>query len=372
MSVVKSPQFVHPYGFWLQNAIWTFPFAVSFALSLLISFTFIPLLTCFIISYVTAFVARRYIVNKVRPVPKNSAVLITGASTGIGYDAALRLAADGFTVFATVRKQSDADKLILSAKGFTGLDANKLIPLLLEVTDAKQINDTVEYVKKYLNENNLQFYGLINNAGYGEGGVIELMPLDSVRKQFEVNVFAPIALTQAFLPLLRQCKIPAYSPRIILVSSVVGHISTAGNGVYCASKHALEALGDALRQELRKWKIDVCLVEPGIIRTSFKSTLEVGLHENLDKEPVKGSTASNASDDIRQHYSKSVHNMLKEVGEKYPYNEPSITSDAIQAALLDSQPLQRYLAGTDAGFSPVFLAILPQTVFDFIFGRNYN
>ena len=153
-------------------------------------------------------------------------VLITGASTGIGRATALRLAGSGWTVLAGVRKAADGEAL--KADG-----GERIVPIELDVTDAAQIAAAVAEV-----DGRGRLDALVNNAGIGFGGPLELVPIDDLRNQFEVNVLGPVALTQALLPALRRAR-----GRILFISSVGGRVAMAFTAPYAASKHAIEAIG---------------------------------------------------------------------------------------------------------------------------------
>lgn len=185
------------------------------------------------------------------------AVVVTGASTGIGEACALHLDKLGYRVFAGIRKSTDGDSLRSRASA-------QLIPIRLDVADETEVQEASRMVADALAGKGLA--GLVNNAGIVVGGMLEFLPLDSLRKQLEVNVIGQIAVTQAFLTSLRKAR-----GRIVNISSLSGLISTPFIGAYCASKFALEALTDALRMELRPWKMQVSLVEPGFIQTSIAS-----------------------------------------------------------------------------------------------------
>ncbi len=181
------------------------------------------------------------------------AVVITGASTGIGEACALHLDTLGYRVFAGIRKAADGDSLRKRA-------SSRLTPIRLDISDETEISVAARNVTEALGGAGLK--GLINNAGIVVGGMLEFLPLDSLRRQFEVNVIGQIAVTQAFLPSLRKAR-----GRIVNIGSVSGLISGPFTGAYSASKFALEALTDALRLELRPWKIHVSIVEPSFIQT---------------------------------------------------------------------------------------------------------
>jgi NAD(P)-dependent dehydrogenase (short-subunit alcohol dehydrogenase family) len=184
---------------------------------------------------------------------KLKAVVITGASSGIGESCALWLEKRGMRVFAGVRKGADA--MALSRKG-----SPLLTPLLLDVADQKSIEAATQAISRKL-KTGVEL-DLVNNAGVTLGGPIEYISLDDLRKELEVNLIGSLAVTQALLPLIRES-----GGRIVNMSSVSGLISYPFLGPYSASKFALEAISDALRIELRPWGISVSLIEPGDVDT---------------------------------------------------------------------------------------------------------
>lgn len=177
------------------------------------------------------------------------AVVITGASRGMGRKMALYLSSHGFHVFAGCRKAADTAY-------FATEQRNHLTPLLLDVTNQASIAAALETVSGAVGEAGLQ--GLINNAGIGVSGPIEQVPMDMVEELLRVNVMGPIAVTQKFLPLLRKGQ-----GRIVNISSVSGFLTPPYAGIYSASKFALEAISNALRMELKPWNISVSVVQPG-------------------------------------------------------------------------------------------------------------
>lgn len=181
-------------------------------------------------------------------------IVITGVSTGIGYEAAKMLVGRGWQVYGSVRRQADADRLQQElGQGFT--------PLLFDVTDEGAIATAVTQIPAPLT-------ALINNAGIAEPAPLMHLPLAEFRQHLEINVTGVLAVTQAFLPLLgAQANWPHPAGRIINISSVSGRIVYPFMGAYAASKHALEAMSDALRRELLLYGIDVILIEPGTVRT---------------------------------------------------------------------------------------------------------
>ena len=177
-------------------------------------------------------------------------VVVTGASSGIGLDACRELAAHGFRVFGTVRRREDED----------ALRALGAVPLRLDVTSRPSIQAAREQVSTLLAGASLA--GLVNNAGISGAGPIELVDLDEFRRMFEVNALGAVAVTQEFLPLLKEGR-----GRIVNVSSVSGRIAPPFMAPYAASKFALEAISDCMRHELRPFGIEVIVIQPGIIHT---------------------------------------------------------------------------------------------------------
>jgi short-subunit dehydrogenase len=186
-------------------------------------------------------------------IEKSRPVLITGCSTGIGRATAERLAAEGYNVHATARRpESIAD---LAERGIK--------THALDVTDERSMEAAVAEV-----ENDGPVGALINNAGYSQSGAIETIPMTSVRRQFETNVFGLIRMCQLVLPAMRS----AGSGRIVNLSSMGGKLTFPGGGIYHATKHSVEALSDALRFEVRGFGVDVVVIEPGLIVTDFGET----------------------------------------------------------------------------------------------------
>lgn len=194
------------------------------------------------------------------------AVLITGASSGIGAACALHLDQLGWHVFAGARTMQDADTLRHNA-------SERLTPLLLDVTDAGSIAAAVETIKAAVGAAGLA--GLVNNAGVVVVGPLECLPAEELHAQFAVNVLGLIAVTQAFLPLLRQGQ-----GRIVNMGSLAGKVAFPLWGPYAASKFAVEALTDALRMELLPWHLMVSLVEPFVIATPLWEKIAQRTREN--------------------------------------------------------------------------------------------
>ena len=195
-----------------------------------------------------------------RPPGDAAPVVITGTSTGIGAASALLLAEKGFRVFAGVRNNADGDALVARSSG-------ELTPVRIEITDEASISGAVETVEGAVGNRGL--FGLVNNAGIVKPGPLEFQPMADFRRQLEVNLIGQVAITQAFLPLIRRGK-----GRIVNVGSIGGHVVLPLHGAYSASKFGMEAISDAFRLELRQWRIPVSHIDPGATETAiFGKTL---------------------------------------------------------------------------------------------------
>jgi NAD(P)-dependent dehydrogenase (short-subunit alcohol dehydrogenase family) len=182
---------------------------------------------------------------------KRQVVLVTGCSSGIGRATAVEAAERGHQVFASARRLEDVADL-----ASLGMET-----LALDVTDEASVTEGVAAVRGRAG----RIDALVNNAGYGQYGAVEDVSLSEWRRQFEVNVFGALAVLRAVLPAMRETR----RGTIVNVSSIAGKVTIPFAGPYCASKHALEAISDALRVEVAPWKIRVVVVEPGPIGTRF-------------------------------------------------------------------------------------------------------
>jgi len=268
-------------------------------------------------------------------------IVVTGASTGIGAACALDCAGRGMTVFAGVRDARAGEAL--AAKG-----GPSLIPIMLDVTDVSTITRSAEVVQRTVGEDGLG--GLVNNAGIVIGSPLEVIPLPQLRKQLEVNVIGQIAVTQAFLPLLRRGR-----GRVVNMGSIAGRGTIPLLGPYSASKYALEALTDALRMELQPWGIQVSIIETGAIATPIweKSAKEAeGLEES-------------ASNEAKALYGEAVIRIREAVAEAAQRAiPPEVVVRAVHHALTASRPHTRYLVGTDAKLRAWMVKWLPDRVQD--------
>ena len=268
-------------------------------------------------------------------------VVVTGASTGIGAACALDCAGRGMTVFAGVRDLRAGEAL--AAKG-----GPSLIPITIDVTDEPSIARSVEAVQLVVGEKGLG--GLVNNAGIVVGSPLDVIPLSHLRKQLEVNVIGQIAVTQAFLPLLRRGR-----GRIVNMGSIAGRGTIPLLGPYSASKYALEALTDALRMELQPWGIQVSIIEPGAIATPIweKSAKEAeGLEASVSAEAkaLYGEAVIRIREAIAQAAQRAI--------------APEAVVRAVHHALTAARPRTRYLVGTDAKLRAWMVKWLPDRIQD--------
>lgn len=270
-------------------------------------------------------------------------VVITGASTGIGAGCAIGCAQQGMTVFAGVRNLQAGEAL--QAK-----EGAAIIPLQLDVTDDESIKRAADTVRQRVGGAGLA--GLINNAGIAIGSPLEVIPLSQLRKQLEVNVIGQIAVTQAFLPLLRQAH-----GRIVNMGSIAGRGTIPMMGPYSASKFAMEALTDALRLELYPWGIHVSIIEPGAIATPI---WDKSLNTALDVEKDMPAGA-------KLLYEKAAHQVREAVQEAAQRAIPvDAVVQAVLHALTSPRPKTRYLVGTDAKLRAFMAKWLPDRMQDWI------
>ncbi len=200
------------------------------------------------------------------------AVLITGASTGIGAACVLDLASRGMRVYAGVRRDEDGEELVSQADG-------NVVPVIVDVTDRTSIDAAATQINNDMGDHGLA--GLVNNAGVLVSAPLEFVSPDQLRRQFEVNVFGTVAVTQAALPLLRKAK-----GRIVTIGSIAGRAAPPYFGPYAATKHALEGITDSLRMEVRHWGIEVALVQPDAVATPIWSKLDTAPeHQTVQLSP---------------------------------------------------------------------------------------
>lgn len=273
-------------------------------------------------------------------------VLITGAGRGIGRAAALGLAADGWHVFAGVRKPEDGAALVEAAqeKAIEG----KITPLTLDITDDAQRAELAAKLPATLD-------AIVNNAGIALTAPVEAISPAQLKRQFDVNVFGTIAITQAVLP-----KIRAARGRIVFISSVNGKISTPWSGPYSGSKYALEALADALRMELRPWGIGVSLVEPSATETDMWGSI-------IDEFDA---TVTSLTEQNQQLYATHAKGMRKTLGFMQKQTVPAEdVVKSIRRALTAKRPRARYSVGIPSKVQLAASAVTPTPINDMVVAR---
>lgn len=249
-------------------------------------------------------------------------VVITGASSGIGRAIAFALAEAGYQVFAGVRTYGDGDAVRAAANG-------DLTPVIIEVTDPESIAAAAGEIDRMVGSTGLA--GLINNAGTEVNGPIEVIPVADLRRLYEVNVFGQVAVTQAFLPLLR-----TGAGRILNVGSVVDRMSLPFWAPVGSSKWALAAITDALRLELHPWGIQVVLIEPAAINTRAFDMVEVDVEQLIHR--MRPTDRARYADAYRTAITRLV-----EMGRTG--SDPDVVARVVVRALTARRPRTRYLAG---------------------------
>ncbi|MDQ3767771.1 MAG: SDR family NAD(P)-dependent oxidoreductase [Actinomycetota bacterium] len=273
------------------------------------------------------------------------AVLITGCSSGIGRATAERLAGRGWSVYATARDPGSIQSL----------EGPNCRPLKLDVTDPKSIREAVAAVEEAAGA----VGALINNAGHSQSGAVETVPMDLVRTQFETNFFGPLGLIQAVLPGMRR----AGWGKIVNLSSMGGKLTFPGGGLYHASKHAIEALSDALRFEVRRFGVDVIVVEPGIITTGFGSAAASSVPAGTGSDGPYDNFNSAVAVATQMVYAKG---MLRRLG-----GGPGAVARVIDHALEAKHPRARYPVTPSARLLMTARKVMPDGAWDTFLKRQF-
>ncbi|ORZ36194.1 hypothetical protein BCR44DRAFT_1084443 [Catenaria anguillulae PL171] len=263
------------------------------------------------------------------------AVVLTGASTGIGYDAALTLAKRGIVVFAGVRSQKDLDRL-------SDLGVSTLIPIQLDVASPQSIRNAVAEVSSILEarDGTVQLVGVVNNAGIPHSSTMDTTTRDAIERVFDVNVFGALEVTQAFLPLIRQ---HGRGGRVVVIGSVAGIATVPLNGVYSASKKAVEGLFEGLRLEIASEGIHVSIIRPGSIGTPLWNKF-------TDDTSAKG---------------RKFAELAKTIGHASGI-APSHVTRSILHALTSTYPLHYYAVGLDARAIFALISKVPSRLYDLV------
>jgi NAD(P)-dependent dehydrogenase (short-subunit alcohol dehydrogenase family) len=273
----------------------------------------------------------------------SKAVLITGCSSGIGWATAERLSNVGWRVYATAR----------NVERIAPLEESGCTLLPLDVTDEDSMTSAVEEVEREEGA----VGALVNNAGYSQSGAVEAVPMDKVRAQFETNVFGLVRMCQLVLPGMRR---QGYG-RIVNVSSMGGKLTFPGAGFYHATKHAVEAISDALRFEVEGFGVKVSVIEPGLIRTGFANAA-VGSMDGPESGPYAG-------------FDEAVAKATMENYERGPISrlagEPGAVAEAIERALSAQNPRSRYAVTSSARLFLGLRRLLPDGAWDAVLKTSY-
>jgi NAD(P)-dependent dehydrogenase (short-subunit alcohol dehydrogenase family) len=274
----------------------------------------------------------------------SKAVLITGCSTGIGRATAERLAARGWTVYATARKVDSIEDL--KGKGCK--------TLALDVTDEQSMRAAVEQVEAAEGAVGV----LVNNAGYSQSGALETVPLDQVRRQFETNVFGLLRMCQLVLPGMRSQR----WGRIVNLSSMGGKLTFPGGGAYHATKFSVEALSDVLRFEVAGFGVDVVVIEPGLIRTNFGEAA-VG---SMSEVPSDDGPYSKFNAAVAATTAGAYEGPMRHLGAG-----PNAVARTIEKAISRRRPRPRYAVTASARVLLAQHAVLPDRAWDAVVGTSF-
>ena len=248
-----------------QNAFTSLPFILAFLVLLVSTGAWFIFSFILVVAFALHLAFNSLANGLSNPTPRE-AVLITGCSSGVGEAAALHLASVGYTVFATVRTDEDAQALTRSA----GHSSHRIVPVMMDITQQQSVDAALADVSRRVANEGLSLRVLINNAGglvTGSFGGFELLPIDLLQQSYAFNVCSQLRVTQAFLPMLRATAGRGERARIVFTSSISGVLPVPCLGSYSSAKAAIENMADCLRMELRSAHIDVCVVQPGNLDT---------------------------------------------------------------------------------------------------------
>jgi NAD(P)-dependent dehydrogenase (short-subunit alcohol dehydrogenase family) len=268
------------------------------------------------------------------------AVLVTGASGGVGEATAVHLAHQGFRVFAAARRLEKMQAL-------SGIAGGRITPIALDVTD----DASVAAAMKEIADKDVTLYGLVNCAGVSVAGPVEQVPLSEWRRQFETNVFGLVRVTQAVLPQMRE----AGRGRVVHISSVSGRMAPPFMGPYAASKHAVEGLSDALRREVAPHGIKVVVVQPGFILTGLGAQTQEGFARYMGAD----SPYLDQLQIFKAWHAKS----------RLTAPAPGLVAEAVLKALTASRPFSRYAAPASASAALALRNAAPAALADWILER---
>jgi short-subunit dehydrogenase len=273
-------------------------------------------------------------------------VVITGASTGIGYACALQLDQVGFRVFAGVRRDEDAERL-------KSAGSERMTPVTIDVTDADSIREAARQVESDLGAEPLE--GLVNNAGIAVSGPVEFLPIAEIRKQVEVNFIGQVAVTQAFLARLRRDR-----GRIVNIGSVGGEVALPFLSPYAASKHAIEGFSDSLRREVEPLGVHVAVIRPGAIQSSIWERGNAAADQIIGELPPEA----------MQVYGDRVRGARAAANQRASEAIPAqAVAASVEHALTAGKPKTRYVIGRTGKAMVALERWLPDRAFDRLIAR---
>ena len=255
------------------------------------------------------------------PSDNHKVAVVTGSSTGIGYETSLILARNGFLTYATMRNLNKSENIKLVA-------TKENLPIQikqLDVTDDVSVTNAIQAISSEAGRIDV----LVNNAGYGLNGAFEDLAMDEIKAQYETNVFGLIRTSQAVLPIMRKQK----SGTIVNISSGAGRFGLPGASAYVSTKFAVEGLSESMSYELEPFGIKVVIVEPGVIRTNFFDGLVVAKKSQDPNSPYS---------QIMQKTANGFEEMMKNAS-----SSPDLVAKVVLNAIRDENPSLRYLAGSD-------------------------
>jgi NAD(P)-dependent dehydrogenase (short-subunit alcohol dehydrogenase family) len=250
----------------------------------------------------------------------NKVAVITGSSTGIGYETSLILARNGFLTYATMRNLNKSENI-------KSVATKENLPIRikqLDVTDDVSVTNAIQTISSEAGQIDV----LVNNAGYGLNGAFEDLAMDEIKAQYETNVFGLIRTTQAVLPIMRRQK----SGTIVNISSGAGRFGFPTGSAYVSTKFAVEGLSESMSYELEPFGIKVAIVEPGVIRTNFGDGLIVAKKSQDPNSPYS---------QMMQRSAAGFEKMMKNA------SSPDVVAKVVLNAIRDENPSLRYLAGSD-------------------------
>jgi NAD(P)-dependent dehydrogenase (short-subunit alcohol dehydrogenase family) len=250
----------------------------------------------------------------------NKVAVVTGSSTGIGYETSLILARNGFLTYATMRNLNKSQNI----KSVTTKENLSIRIKQLDVTDDASVKNAIQSISSEAGQIDV----LVNNAGYGLNGAFEDLAMDEIKAQYETNVFGLIRTTQAVLPIMRGQK----SGTIVNISSGAGRFGFPTGSAYVSTKFAVEGLSESMSFELESFGIKVVIVEPGVIRTNFGDGLIVA---------KKSQDANSPYSEMMQRSAAGFEKMMENA------SSPDVVAKVVLNAIRDENPSLRYLAGSD-------------------------